>query len=54
MVFQKWLKPGGQILISEYTHGRNYPNLGKDYVDYVAERGYQLLTVYDYGKMLNR
>ena len=34
-----WLKPGGKLLVSEYVHGRNYPNLDTEYVDYLTDRG---------------
>lgn len=50
----KWLKPGGKLLVSEYVNGRNYPNLTKEYADYLKDRGYQLLTVQDYGNLLKK
>ncbi len=50
----KWLKPGGKLLVSEYVHGRNYPNLSSEYVEYLKDRGYQLVTVQDYGSLLER
>lgn len=50
----KWLKPGGKLLVSEYVNGRNYPNLTKEYADYLKDRGYQLLTVGDYGNLLKK
>jgi len=49
-----WLRPGGQLLVSEYIHGRNYPDLSQEYLDYLEVRGYQLLPVQQYGKMLTR
>ena len=49
-----WLKPGGQVVVSEYAHGRNYPNFTTEYVDYIKDRGYQLVTVQEYGNVLRR
>jgi len=44
------LKPGGTILISEYATGDK--ELSQDFLDYVADRDYQLLTVKKYGDVL--
>merc|ERR1712008_392940 len=52
--FFSWLKPGGQVVVSEYAHGRNYPNFTTEYVDYIKDRGYQLVTVQEYGNVLRR
>jgi len=49
---QKWLKPGGQVLVSEYIHGKNYPNHPEEYLDYVKNRGYYLLTLEGYSNVL--
>merc|ERR1712141_437269 len=49
-----WLKPGGQLLVSEYVHRRNHPNLSTEYLNYLKDRGYQLLTVQQYGQLLTR
>ena len=49
-----WLKPGGTVLLSEYVHGRNYPNLSNEYIEYLKDRGYQLVTVQEYGNILKR
>ena len=49
---QDWLKPGGQIMVSEYTHGKNHPNHPDEYIEYIKNRGYQLLTVDEYCKVL--
>jgi hypothetical protein len=38
---QEWLKPGGQILVSEYVHGKNHPNHPDEYIEYIKDRGYQ-------------
>ncbi len=51
---QRWLRPGGQVLVSEYVHGRNNPNHTKEYLDYIVDRGYQLVTVQEYGNILKR
>ena len=49
-----WLKPGGMVLVSEYVHGRNYPNLSTEYIEYLKDRGYQLVTAQEYGNILKR
>jgi hypothetical protein len=41
-VEQEWLKPGGQIMVSEYVHGKNHPNHPEEYIEYVKDRGYQV------------
>merc|ERR1712020_765312 len=46
----KWLKPGGKLVISEYVHGRNHPNHTTEYVEYIKDRGYQLVNVQDIDK----
>jgi phosphoethanolamine N-methyltransferase len=48
--FLKWLKPGGRLLISDYccTSGE----WSERYKKYVAQRGYNLLSVDGYGKVL--
>ena len=51
---QKWMKPHGQLLVSEYVHGSIYPNVNKEYIDYIDDRGYQLVTVKEYGEILER
>eukprot|EP00095_Tigriopus_kingsejongensis_P010973 maker-scaffold270_size230592-snap-gene-1.19 protein:Tk10973 transcript:maker-scaffold270_size230592-snap-gene-1.19-mRNA-1 annotation:"hypothetical protein DAPPUDRAFT_58148" len=50
----RWLKPGGQVLVSEYIHGNNHPNHPQEYIDYIIDRGYQLLTVKEYGDVLKK
>merc|ERR1711910_292039 len=50
----KWLKPKGQLVISEYVHGRNHPNHTTEYVEYIKDRGYQLVTVQEYGNVLKK
>jgi len=47
--FKDWLKPGGKVFITDYCCG---PKPWSDnYAAYVASRGYDLLTVEDYGKL---
>jgi phosphoethanolamine N-methyltransferase len=48
--FLKWLKPGGQLLISDYCCTAS--EWSEPYKKYVAQRGYQLLSVPAYGKVL--
>jgi len=47
----KWLKPGGQLLITDYGCD-NYDKLSEDFKSYIAERGYTLYTVDDYAQKL--
>ncbi|CAM3702403.1 methyltransferase domain-containing protein [Parendozoicomonas haliclonae] len=46
----KWLKPGGQLLVSDYCTGDG--SWTDEFRDYVAARHYHLLTVEDYETML--
>lgn len=47
--FKDWLKPGGKIFITDYCCG---PKPWSDnYAAYVAQRGYNLKTVEEYGKI---
>jgi len=48
--FHSTLKPGGRILISDYCCGNKEPSV--EFAEYVNSRGYHLLTVQDYGKIL--
>jgi len=50
--FFKWLKPGGRLLITDYCCGP-YDQWQDDYQSYIDERGYTMLTVEDYGKLLS-
>lgn len=50
--FLKWLKPGGELLISDYCRGVN--ELSEQMKAYVAKRHYNLLTPADYGKLLEK
>ena len=45
----RWLRPGGRILISDYCRGENSD---EEFREYVKQRGYHLLTVSQYGKVL--
>ena len=40
--------------MTEYIHGKNYPNVRHEYIDYLKDRGYQLVTVQEYGDLLKR
>jgi len=46
------LKPGGKLMISDYCRGDQEHS--QRFKDYVASRDYKLLTVKDYGKMLEK
>lgn len=46
---QKCLKPGGQLFITDYCCGEKEHS--EEFKDYVKQRGYNLLTVADYGKV---
>lgn len=52
--FLRALKPGGKIFITDYCRGdkRGDEEYTKDFLDYVAQRGYHLLTVPEYGRVL--
>lgn len=50
--FLKWLKPGGKLLISDYCRGDQEHS--ERFLRYVAQRGYHLLTVPDYGAILSK
>ena len=50
--FKKWLKPGGKLLISDYCRGDQEHS--EKFLNYVAQRGYHLLTVRDYGSLLTK
>merc|ERR1711970_638595 len=44
------LKPGGQLLVSEYCHGEKEHT--EEYMEYIKDRDYRILTVKQYGNML--
>merc|ERR1711974_384424 len=48
--FLTWLKPGGRLFISDYCIG-TAPS-SDEYKAYVADRGYFLPTVVEYGKIV--
>lgn len=48
--FLKWLKPGGRLLVTDYCRGDQRHS--EEFVEYVRQRNYHLLTVRDYGKLL--
>ena len=47
--WQKWLKPGGELLLTDYCRGPN--ELSEAMKVYVAKRHYHLLSPADYGKV---
>jgi len=48
--FLTWLKPGGRLLISDYSCRSG--DWSSEFTEYVKQRGYILLSVPDYGKLL--
>lgn len=51
--FYSWTKPGGRLLISDYCCGEsNRDKWSTAFAKYVKQRGYQLHTVQEYGKLL--
>ncbi len=50
IIKQNWLKPGGQLFITDYTCAPKH-EWSKDYEEYVNQRRYTLLTVTEYGKV---
>lgn len=50
--FYRWLKPGGVLMISDYCCTAE--EWHDDYRSYVASRGYNLLSVEDYGKVIEK
>jgi len=50
--FQRTLKPGGKLMISDYCRGDQAHS--ERFRDYVAQRGYKLHTVKEYGAILER
>jgi len=46
----KWLKPGGQLLVTDYCRGDQKHS--QEFLDYVKSRGYDLRTVKEYGQVL--
>jgi len=51
--FFSWTKPGGRLLISDYCCGQEDRNLWSEpFSQYVKQRGYQLHTIQQYGKLL--
>ncbi|XP_067121684.1 uncharacterized protein [Centruroides vittatus] len=49
--FLKWLKPGGRILFSDYSRGNKEHT--EEFKEYIKQRGYHLLTLEEYEKLLN-
>jgi len=51
--FFEWLKPGGQLMITDYCRG-DKDEYSHDFLKYVHQRGYHLLTVWQYGNLLEK
>ena len=49
VVLQRWLKPGGRVLISDYCCSEG--DHSQVFKDYVSQRGYHLLSPANYGKV---
>ncbi|KAJ6644490.1 Phosphoethanolamine N-methyltransferase 3 [Pseudolycoriella hygida] len=49
----KWLKPGGTLMISDYCRGDKDEH-SHDFIQYVNDRGYFLLSVNEYGNLLQK
>ena len=47
ILYQKWLKPGGKVFITDYCCGKK--PWSDEFTSYVASRGYDLRTVPEYG-----
>ncbi|KAI3387714.1 hypothetical protein SNEBB_001868 [Seison nebaliae] len=50
--FNKWLKPTGELLITDYGHAGNEWN--DEFSAYVKQRGYTLTTPKEYGELLEK
>ncbi|KAG7166034.1 phosphomethylethanolamine N-methyltransferase-like [Homarus americanus] len=47
-----WLKPGGTLFVTDYCRGDRQHS--KEFIDYVKQRGYDLRTVPEYGRVLEQ
>ncbi|XP_075552919.1 uncharacterized protein LOC142585793 [Dermacentor variabilis] len=52
-LFHKWLAPGGRIFFTDYCRG-DKEDYSEEFKTYVAQRQYNLLTVSEYGKLLEK
>lgn len=52
LYIQKWLKPNGQLLITDYCCAEGEHS--KEFNDYIAQRGYTLLSPKNYGELLEK
>ncbi|XP_035213418.1 phosphoethanolamine N-methyltransferase-like isoform X2 [Stegodyphus dumicola] len=50
--FERWLKPGGKILFTDYT--KSDKEISPDFENYIADRGYHLLTLNQYKELLGK
>ncbi|CAL1294710.1 unnamed protein product [Larinioides sclopetarius] len=48
--FERWLKPGGKILFTDYT--RSEQDISSNFEQYIKDRGYNLLTLKQYKELL--
>jgi len=51
--FFEWLKPGGKLMITDYCHGEKEQH-SEAYLKYVLQRCYLMLTVPEYGQLLEK
>lgn len=51
--FKDWLKPGGKIFITDYCAGPKQ-DWTEEFAKYVEQRGYNLLTVLEYGDIFTK
>ncbi|GFU03740.1 phosphoethanolamine N-methyltransferase [Nephila pilipes] len=50
--FERWLKPGGKILFTDYT--RSEKENSSHFEKYINDRGYNLLTLHQYKELLEK
>ena len=49
VLLQRWLKPGGRVLISDYCCSEG--DHSQVFKDYISTYGYNFLTIANYGKV---
>ena len=50
--FNRWLTPGGKLMISDYCRGDQEHS--SEFLSYIAERDYQLITLSEYGNLIEQ